>query len=136
MIGWMDGLSASLRSPKTYDENFAIRLIYRELIWSRYYKKYFTNSCLIWTFPSHIFIIFVFSTYFNEQLKDKIFVDVGIQTADLWCRYQPLYQLSHNHFPEHYKFFAATLIFYVKNLIGNGIASEVTFSFLTQQPRV
>ena len=28
------------------------------------------------------------------------FADVGIQTADLWCRKQPLYQLSHHHCPK------------------------------------
>ena len=25
------------------------------------------------------------------------FADVGIRTTDLWCRWQPLYQLSHHH---------------------------------------
>ena len=31
------------------------------------------------------------------QLVDKYFADVGIQTADLWCRERLLYQLSHHH---------------------------------------
>ena len=34
---------------------------------------------------------------YNWYIK---FADVGIRTADLWCRKPPLYQLSHNHCQE------------------------------------
>ena len=51
-----------------------------------------------WAIPALFFFIFVFSGY---QLTDKYVLniaDVGIRTADLWCRKQLLCQLRHNHF--------------------------------------
>ena len=45
------------------------------------------------------FVIIGSYNILNEQLVDNILANVEIQTADLWCRKQLLYQLSHNHFP-------------------------------------
>ena len=40
----------------------------------------------------------LFNTVLIQWIVNKI-VDVRIQTSDLWCRKQPLYQLSPNHWP-------------------------------------
>ena len=63
----------------------------------------FYQSCQIpkfffkWAMPGLFFFSFIFS---GLQLTNKYvrnIDDVGIRTADLWCRKRPLCQLRHNH---------------------------------------
>ena len=54
--------------------------------------------------PGLFFFIFVFSIQLTEKISILIFANDWIQTADLWNRKQPLYQLSHHHCPLHLYF--------------------------------
>ena len=48
-----------------------------------------------------LFLYFrLFNTVDSKQMFNKIFANGHIQTADLWHQKRPLYQLSHNHWPE------------------------------------
>ena len=46
-----------------------------------------------------LFLYFHLFYLYNCTMGRLNFADVGIRTADLWCRKRPLYQLSHHHCP-------------------------------------
>ena len=52
-----------------------------------------------WAIPGLFLFIFVFSIQLIINKCSINFADDWSRTADLWYRKQPLYQLSHNHFP-------------------------------------
>ena len=55
-----------------------------------------------WTIPGLFLFIFVFSIQLIINKCSINFADDWSRTADLWYRKRPLYQLSHNHFPNEY----------------------------------
>ena len=52
----------------------------------------FQRHFLRWAIPGHFLYFHLFFQLYN-------FSNTWISTSDLWCRMQPLYQLSHNHCP-------------------------------------
>ena len=48
-----------------------------------------------------LFIYFsLFNAVYSKKIFDINFADDWSRTLDLWYRKRPLYQLSHNHFPQ------------------------------------
>ena len=45
------------------------------------------------------FFIFVFLIQLTVKMLNNFFVDDWIRNVDLWSQKQPLYQLSHTHYP-------------------------------------
>ena len=77
-----------------------------------------------------IFFIFVFPGRFN-------FANVWLQTADLWCRKRPLYQLSHNHCLENFMSFLISIFLSWLNFLAKKWSKSEkrgqTFAFLSKK---
>ena len=59
--------------------------------------------------PLFIYFVFSIQLIINKQMFNINFANDWSWTADLWYRKQPLYQLSHNHFP---------IVFYLVDGVG------------------
>ena len=56
--------------------------------------------------------LFLYFCLFYCKIDRQNFADVWIQTVDLWCQKQRLYQLSHNHCPKRPTYLHCDLIVY------------------------
>ena len=75
---------------KSQTKSLKVVVLIEDKISLRY--KFVKNSAI----PGLFFFNFVFSIQLIVHIN---FADGWIQTADLWFRKRPLYQLCHNHFP-------------------------------------
>ena len=66
-----------------------------------YSFSFYSQNFFKWAILGFFFLYFcLFNTVDCKQMFNINFEDDWIRTTDLWCRKQPLYQLSHNHYPK------------------------------------